>query len=362
MSASDDLADFISDVGLDRSLRVEENLGEGFVRLRVSEAERRQAKQDVRCVEDAVLELLRNARDAGARHVFLALSREGDTRTLVMLDDGCGIPDDLRERVFDARVTSKLDSFRQDRWGVHGRGMALFSVRENAASACVSATVPGRGTAVKVAFDVTRLPERKDQSSWPAFEVVDDGERRLTRGPHNIIRRCCEFALEEHGSLDVWVGSPSDVAATLRGKTGLVRGPSELLFVDGIDDLGVLERFPAAADATELLDAARSVGLEMGERTAHRVCSGQIKPVRSVYATLTRRLDRRGPVATKPADIYREARRLRIDARDASAFSRLMRKDFSYLADRYYLDLMEDPEVRATGGKVVVTFRVSQDD
>ena len=37
------LADFVSTMGGDRALRVEESLGEGFVRLRVAEAERRQA-------------------------------------------------------------------------------------------------------------------------------------------------------------------------------------------------------------------------------------------------------------------------------------------------------------------------------
>ena len=146
MSDVAELVDFISAAGQERSLRVEEDLGGGYVRLRVSEAERRQARHDIRCVEDAVIELLRNARDAGARHVYLATSKDGDVRTLVVLDDGRGIPKGLRERIFDARVTSKLDSVHVDRWGVHGRGMALFSVRENALSAEVMASAPGAGS------------------------------------------------------------------------------------------------------------------------------------------------------------------------------------------------------------------------
>ena len=52
------------------------------MRLRVAEAERRQAKHDIRCIEDVVIEMLRNARDAGARHIYVASSREGDTRTI----------------------------------------------------------------------------------------------------------------------------------------------------------------------------------------------------------------------------------------------------------------------------------------
>lgn len=61
-----DLADFVSDVIGSSAVRVEENLGDGFVRLVVDEAERRQARHDIRCVEDVVIEMLRNARNAPA--------------------------------------------------------------------------------------------------------------------------------------------------------------------------------------------------------------------------------------------------------------------------------------------------------
>ena len=46
MSDAAELVDFISAAGQERSLRVEEDLGGGYVRLRVSEAERRQARHD----------------------------------------------------------------------------------------------------------------------------------------------------------------------------------------------------------------------------------------------------------------------------------------------------------------------------
>ena len=68
MADSQELISFIAQMTGEANLRVEENLGEGFVRLRVSEAERRQAKHDIQHVEDIVIELLRNARDAGARN------------------------------------------------------------------------------------------------------------------------------------------------------------------------------------------------------------------------------------------------------------------------------------------------------
>ena len=46
------LIDFVQSVSGETFLKVEENLGDGFVRLRISEAERRQAKHDIRSVED----------------------------------------------------------------------------------------------------------------------------------------------------------------------------------------------------------------------------------------------------------------------------------------------------------------------
>ena len=67
MAEDSSLLGFVSSLGGGDPLRVEENLGDGYVRLRVLEAERRQAKHDIRCVEDVLIELLRNARDAGAR-------------------------------------------------------------------------------------------------------------------------------------------------------------------------------------------------------------------------------------------------------------------------------------------------------
>ena len=78
----DTLSDFIDDVCGESRLRVEDDLGDGFVRLRSSEAERRQAAQDIRSSEDVVIELLRNARDAGASRIFLATQKSGNARLL----------------------------------------------------------------------------------------------------------------------------------------------------------------------------------------------------------------------------------------------------------------------------------------
>lgn len=360
MSASDDsdLLGFVASVAGERNLRVEENLGGGFVRLRVSEAERRQAKHDIRCVEDVVVEMLRNSRDARARRIFVATGREGDTRTLVMLDDGDGIPADMQERVFDARVTSKLDSVHMDRWGVHGRGMALFSVRENVESASVVASGAGLGASIRVVSDARRLAERSDQSSWPSVGTDEDGRASVVRGPHNIVRACCEFALEERGTCEVYLGSAAEIAATMRDRCR-PDDESRHLFVDDVSSLPVCERLYVASDAADLMELAASVGLPVSERTAHRILSGQVRPLRSVLARLTHRTD---PAAEAPVDLMRDRRGLKLSREDSQEFSRMMERDFAFLADRYYLSLAADPRVRVSRNRITVSFELDKHD
>ena len=65
MQNSSDLNKFLDQLNIKDSLSVEEDLGNGYVRLKISEAERRQALQDINCVEDIIVELLRNSRDSG---------------------------------------------------------------------------------------------------------------------------------------------------------------------------------------------------------------------------------------------------------------------------------------------------------
>ncbi|MGI6229571.1 MAG: ATP-binding protein [Tractidigestivibacter sp.] len=355
------LVDFVASMGGERALRVEENLGDGYVRLRVAEAERRQAKHDIRCVEDAVIELLRNSRDAGAKHIFVSTAREGTIRTTTILDDGSGIPPEMQERVFEARVTSKLESVHTDRWGVHGRGMALYSVKENSVSARVVSSDVGKGCSIQVVTDATKLTERADQSTWPQVGEDDDGNRSCVRGPHNIVRTCCEFALEEYGTCEVYLGSPAEIVATICERIPLSVNDSELLFIDDLAELPVLERPRASADAKELMKVSQSLGLEMSERTAHRVMSGQIRPLRSVASRLLRKPDSRRS-GSREVDLMRDRRGLKLSKDDSEQFSRLLERDFDFIGERYYVSLASDPKIRVGKGRITVTFDLQDAD
>lgn len=329
-------------------MRIEESLGAGFVRLRVAEAERRQAKHDIRCVEDAAVELLRNARDAGAKRIFVALSKDRDVRTLTVADDGCGIPPHLHERVFDARVTSKLDTMCMDRWGVHGRGMALYSIRENALEAAIVASDTDMGTIMRVSFDTSRINERADQSTWPV--VMQDHGKQTVRGPRNVIRTCVEFALETKGQCRVYVGSPSEMIATMRTRAHMVR-EAPTTYVE----------MPAyALNARELVELCRTFGIVMSERTAHRIVRGDIRPLRNAASEVLGSPNLGAPVGT-PAHLDR-TRRLVLTEDDKDAFATACARAFEEIAARYYVTLYDRPTIKVTDGKVFVTLPYMDDD
>ncbi|MCL2757124.1 MAG: ATP-binding protein [Coriobacteriia bacterium] len=349
---------FIEQVSGEVHLRVEENLGDGFVRLRTAEAERRQAKHDIRHVEDIIIELLRNARDACATRVFISTFKEGDERRLTVIDDGSGIPLAMQALIFEPRVTSKLDDMVMDDWGVHGRGMALYSIKSNTLEARVCDSSPGAGSALTVLINTSELPERSDQSTLPTLERNDDGLPYISRGPHNIIRNTIEFALIHRSrgrqqGITVYLGSPSEIVATLIDYGQFKLGRERLLFCSDLNTLPLCERLAASADAAELVEASRNLGLDISERTAHRIISGQISPLKPMLdVVMPRRVTReQGAI-----DLTKDTRGLKLAREDVDDFSRALERAFEPLAKRYYLSLSEMPKVSVKGETITVRF------
>ncbi len=350
------LIDFIEQVTGGSHIRVEENLGCGFVRLRSEEAERRQAKHDIRQVEDIVTELLRNARDASASVVFLATMLQDDSRTIVCIDNGSGIPPHLHERVFEPRVTSKLESMTEDQWGIHGRGMALYSIKSNADSARVLTSAPGLGTAIAIFVDTGKLREKTDQSTFPAIEKDEEGRLVAAKGPHNILRVALEFALAHPKAPDIYLGSPATIAATLLAY-GLKRiNSNDLLFVDDPLTLPIEQRLAASSDAGDLVRLCTHLGLDISERTAHRILSDQISPVPSLYEMARAERQR-----TSALDLSRDSRGLKLAKEDIEEFSRELEQAFELLAQRYYLSLADMPKITVKGDAITVRFPIEKD-
>lgn len=341
-------------------LRVETDLGDGFVRLRTSEAERRQAAHDIRSTEDIVIELLRNARDAQATSIFLAVSREGERRRIVMVDDGDGVPPSMHERIFEPRVTSKLDTMHVDKWGVHGRGMALYSIAANAQRACITASDTAKGTALLVETNLAQVGEKVDQSSFPVFEYTESGTVAV-RGPKNIIRTACEFALESRHSCSVYLGSATDMVATLYA-FGLSALTAATRAFGKAEELPVCKRLSLAADPAELAQAASLLGLALSERSARRILDGEIAPESPLLDHI--RLEGADATSKDAPALHRkpstDARGLKIASHDLEQFSQRISEAFSDIAQHYYLEPDIRPDIRVGKEGIRITIPVDK--
>ena len=215
MQNSSDIKRFLSELKIKDSLNIEEDLGDGYVKLKISEAERRQALQDINCVEDIIVELLRNSRDAGSKNIFIGTKKiEDKRRKIYFIDDGNGIPPNLQKLIFESRVTSKLENGIKDPYGFHGRGMALFSIKLNVDDISIVFSDKSKGASFYIDIDLLKIPEKKDQSLVPQI-IKTDGDLSIIGGVNNIIKTIIEFQLQNK-DINFFYGSPTQILATMR--------------------------------------------------------------------------------------------------------------------------------------------------
>lgn len=359
---NDNLKDFIETASKVSPFRVENDYGGGYVRLRSEEAERRQAIHDIRSSEDVVIEALRNSRDAHARMIFLATAREGDLRKIVMIDDGDGIPPYMHKRIFEPRVTSKLDSAHLDKWGVHGRGMALYSIAVNCDVAKVVCSDIELGAALSFTANCRTLGEKADQSTFPTFELTDGGTVSV-RGPKNIVRTACEFAVDSAPTCSVFIGTPAEIAATLYTFGLSTLSPSQRAFADYPEQLPVCKRLGIAADPASFCMLAEGLGLHLSERTCRRIMNGQI----SAISALTDRISIRGNTrqkgsrkAPKSRRIPDDSRGLKIDASDLEIFEDGIEQAYGQLARDYFLDAGVKAEIKVSRDRISISIPVKK--
>jgi hypothetical protein len=238
MQNNSDIKKFLSELGLDSVLNVEQDLGEGYVKLRISEAERRQSLQDIKSVEDIVIELLRNSRDGGAKNIFIGTKKvEDKKRFIYFIDDGQGIPKKFHNLIFEARITSKLENAVKDIYGFHGRGMALFSIKLNVDDIKVVYSGEGQGAVFFLDIDLNKIPEKKDQSVLP--QIVElDGNLNIIGGVNNIPKTLVEFNLQ-NPDINIFYGTPSQIIMSMR---------------HSFKNYAVSEVFPKFEDWANLLD------------------------------------------------------------------------------------------------------------
>ena len=292
------------------------DLGAGFARLTGVEGARRGPSR-ITHVEDALAELLRNARDAGARSVLVAstLTRRR-FRTLTVIDDGHGIPNPYADLVFDPGVTTRhLDPVVDPAQPTspHGAGLSLYHIRQAALAAEVLS--PSRPTAVRATFDTQVLPERALQSETRPSKsnlrsVVQAFARQLPPDPRTY----------------AYYGPPARVLATL-----------------------LHNHIIQTSDGSRgLADLAGRLGLGLSLRTVQRVLRGEVAPLSPVSAGEGREVARRGRGAVGGGGAV-----LALGGEEKAEIADILRR----AARSGYLEI-EDLKIEARPGEISVRARV----
>ncbi len=228
------------------------DIGAGFARLSGAEAPRR-APSSISSVEDALVELLRNSRDAGAKNIFVASTlRSRRYREITVIDDGRGVPESHAEAIFEPGVTTRhLAPIRENATSsAHGAGLALHHIKLSAVEARLAR--PSSPTSLHIVFDTQTLPERSLQSK----------SRQSRPSNSNLLAAATDFA-RENPNVSIFHASPAAILATLL-EHHIIQQPGE-----GAGGSGV-------GGAASLASAASGLGLAVSAKTAGRVLRGEV--------------------------------------------------------------------------------------
>jgi len=292
------------------------DLGSGFARLTGVEGARRGPSR-ISHVEDALAELLRNARDAGARNVLVASTlTRGRFRTLTVLDDGHGIPDPYSDLVFDPGVTTRhLDPVvdLSGRVAPHGAGLSLYHIKQAALAAEVLS--PSSPTAIRATFDTEILPERALQS-----------ETRPSKSNLRSVLQTFAHSLPPKRRTDAYYGPPARVLATLL-RNHIIQ---------------------SSGGARELEALSRRIGLAVSLRTVQRVLRGEVAPLGPVSSG-----EKRGVVRGTRGAVGGGGPVLTLGSEETAGIADILRR----AARAGYLEI-EDLKLESRPGEISLRARV----
>jgi Histidine kinase-, DNA gyrase B-, and HSP90-like ATPase len=228
------------------------DLGAGFARLTGVEGARRGPSR-ITHVEDALLELVRNARDAGAARIYVASTlKDRRYRTITVIDDGHGIPESHRDLVLEPGVTTRhlnpITNPDDPTSSAHGAGLSLYQIQNLSLKTKVLST--SSPTSIQATFDTTSLPERSLQATTRPSNT-------------NLRATLANLAANTHSpQLHAYYGPPARILATLLHHRII----------------------QTKRGSVALREAALKLGLGVSMRSVQRILRGEVRPVREVSA------------------------------------------------------------------------------
>jgi hypothetical protein len=223
------------------------DLGAGFARLTGVEGVRRGPSRIIH-VEDALLELARNARDAGAVCIYVASTlKDRRFRTLTVIDDGHGIPESHSDLILEPGVTTRHLNPVTDPGdpSTHGAGLSLYQIKNHSLETRVLST--SSPTSIQATFDTNNLPERTLQSST----------RPSKSNLRATLERFTATTNAQSPRLHSYYGPPVRILATL------------------LHHHIIQNR----RDSAGLWEAAYRLGLGVSVRSVQRILRGEVRPV-----------------------------------------------------------------------------------
>ncbi len=366
MQNSSDIKKFLSDLNMDNVLNVEEDLGSGFVRLKISEAERRQALQDINCVEDIAVELLRNSRDADASNIYIGTTKLGDSRRIIhFIDDGIGIPDKFKSIIFESRVTSKLENAKKDAYGFHGRGMALFSIKLNVEEIRITFSDLLKGASFYIKADLDKLPEKKDQSILPQI-IETDGGLTIMGGVNNIIKAIMEFHFQ-NPDINIYYGTPAQILSAMRQKDNdfpkFERWQELKAYIEASNIK--VSQIPMLTENYNILERISKdmLGMDISQRSIQRVVYSEMEPLKPINIGLDFTKDgKKVNKKKKNLSLYDEiklASRFKHD--EIKGIIDLLEKEFFKLGKKYFI-VPDNIEYKKQNNRINIDIKLKQKD
>jgi len=378
MQNNTDIDRFLSELKIKDSLNIEEDLGNGYVRLKISEAERRQALQDIKCVEDIIIEMLRNSRDAGSKKIFIGTKKiEDKKRKIYFIDDGEGIPPKLQNIIFESRVTSKLENGIKDSYGFHGRGMALFSIKLNVDEIKIFFSDKYKGTSFYINIDLKKITEKKDQSVIPYIIKTDEGFN-IIGGVNNIIKTIMEFQVQNSG-IGFYYGTPTQILATMRDipikdiKYPKFEKWNELKDYINLNKVKVTE-IPKLTDNYNLMEkiSKEIFNMDISQRGIQRIIYNEIRALEPLKIDIHKSIKK--PDFNQKRDVEEDNRNMnkslilydenklagRFKDEEIRCIIKILEEKIKELGDKYFITISKDIEYKKSNNIIKFVIELKQ--